>query len=272
MSLFKNLNSFLNKPFPGPDSIWTEVKGMLIAALIVFLFLYLFKPFGMSSYQCSVLALTLKFGLVSLVASLFYFLLTTFVLKIHKDIESWTMKRWIIDMLLMILCIAVANYIFVLYHYKVSFSLDGLANMLLSTLMVAVFPVVFFGYKKQLRLERANTRSAQSFSDHLDTPLRETNSDSPFILAVESMQNYVHVYSVANGMLEKETVRMTLSSALEEYKNQGLMKCHRSFLVNPSQIEKVEGNAQGLKLTLSHKESPVIPVSRTYISSIKSAI
>ncbi|MFK7755822.1 MAG: LytTR family DNA-binding domain-containing protein [Flavobacteriales bacterium] len=272
ISMFEKLHSFLNKPFPGPDSIWVEVKGMLIASVIVFLFLFLFKPFGMNTYNGSIFLLCLKFGLVSLVASLGYLLFTTYVLKIHKDVESWTMKRWILDMMLLILCITLANYIFVLYHYNSSFSLWGLGNMLVCTMMVAVFPIVFFGYRKQLRLERTNSASAETLSETLNAPEHKAPESLASILAIESMQNYVHIYKLTNGNFEKETVRMTLTAALAEYGSHGLIKCHRSFLVNPSQIKRADGNAQGLKLTLSHKESPIIPVSRTYISSVKSAL
>ncbi len=279
MNSFKKLNRFLNKPFPGPDSLWKEVKGMLIASAIVFFFLYLFKPFGLNNYEGSKLVLSLSFGLVSLISSLVYLFFTKYIIKIHKDVESWTMRRWFIDILCLVIFIALANYLFILYLYDSAFTLTGFATMLLSTVMVAIFPVLFFGYRKQLELERLNNQSASSLTETIESQHESESehkdpvaADSRKILAIESMQNYVHVYKVSGEILERDTVRMTLTAALETYASHGLLKCHRSFLVNPLEIIHVSGNAQGLKLTLSHGDSPIIPVSRTYIASIKSSL
>ncbi len=59
-----------------------------------------------------------------------------------------------------------------------------------------------------------------------------------------------------------------LESQINEF---GLIRCHRSYIMNPDKVIQVSGNAQGLKLELSNKTYQV-PVSRKYIPEIKAVL
>lgn len=67
MSAISNIKNRLNKPYPGPKSYATEVKGLIWAGLIIFLLLFLFRPFGMGRYEGSLLLMTLGFGGVAVI-------------------------------------------------------------------------------------------------------------------------------------------------------------------------------------------------------------
>jgi DNA-binding LytR/AlgR family response regulator len=51
----------------------------------------------------------------------------------------------------------------------------------------------------------------------------------------------------------------------------GLVRCHRSFMVNLAQVRSCEGNQHGLKLYLPAVDQP-IPASRAYARAILDAL
>ena len=88
----------------------------------------------------------------------------------------------------------------------------------------------------------------------------------------EAMQNYVTVWFLDNDSLQKEVLRATVSSIEEQLSDCAVIRCHRSYLVNVDAVEKVTGNAQGLRLKLSGITQEEVPVSRSYINKIRAFI
>jgi hypothetical protein len=85
------------------------------------------------------------------------------------------------------------------------------------------------------------------------------------ILYMEVLGNYVDVhYLDENRKISRKTIRTTIQQmedALENYPT--VVRCHRTYIVNISYIEKVNPSQQGLLLMLKYV-SKEIPVSRTY--------
>ena len=92
------------------------------------------------------------------------------------------------------------------------------------------------------------------------------------IFYIEAMQNYVSVCFFKNGKIEKELLRNTIKNLEAQLNSTVLVRYHRSFIVNSDLIENVEGNAQGLRLSLKNLEDFEIPVSRKYIPILKEII
>ncbi|MEM6807015.1 MAG: LytTR family DNA-binding domain-containing protein, partial [Bacteroidota bacterium] len=112
---------------------------------------------------------------------------------------------------------------------------------------------------EKIRLSSAN--KGQTFETKLDD-----------LLYLEAMQNYVLVHHLVEGKEEKEILRSTLSQVEAELPIEDFYRSHRSFIVNLNQIEKVEGNAQGLKLFLKGNVPESIPVSRKKIKELKNRL
>lgn len=93
------------------------------------------------------------------------------------------------------------------------------------------------------------------------------------VICFEANDNYVvtHYLNDANEKV-RSTDRISLkriSESLEEL-HVGFERVHKSFLVNPSYVEKVTGKSQAYKLNLQHLETE-IPVSRKFDISVFSA-
>ncbi len=92
------------------------------------------------------------------------------------------------------------------------------------------------------------------------------------ILAVQALDNYVNVFYEVNGRLKTAMLRNTLTNiAMQVTELPHLYRSHRGWLVNTKRVVKVEGNAQGLKLTvelLGHQ----VPVSRSNIAGYRESL
>ncbi len=279
MSLLKKLN----EPFPVTDTLWENIRYLLFAGLFVTFFLYTFQP-NFDGYPHNKFFLCCRFGIITIVVGFLYEVLLTYVLKINRTDASWTLLKWIISMLVLIIFITIGNYSFIKYlNQDITWHLTGFLNMLYMTFVIGLFPTLLSGLLIQMRAIKNNESHAKDLNTHIvptqnnNTFLRLASSNEKQILELsnqeilyfESMQNYVAVYFYQNQQIEKELIRNTLKNIELQVQNSNLLRCHRSFMVNPNQVEKVEGNAQGLKLKLRHLDDVQIPVSRKYIPEIR---
>lgn len=89
------------------------------------------------------------------------------------------------------------------------------------------------------------------------------------LLAVQALDNYVNIFWADGTRLQTTMLRNTLTNIAEQLKTQPYMyRSHRGWLVNSTRVKEVEGNAQGLKLTVDLMEQPV-PVSRANIAGYR---
>ena len=74
-----------------------------------------------------------------------------------------------------------------------------------------------------------------------------------------------------NETSKRELLRTTMKSLEDKLKPYAVIRCHRSFMVNINNIEKVVGNAHKLNLYIPYSKLPV-PVSRSYVPIIKTIL
>jgi DNA-binding LytR/AlgR family response regulator len=81
------------------------------------------------------------------------------------------------------------------------------------------------------------------------------------LLFLQAADNYVEVFSLINGQPSRIIIRNTLTAMEAVLSEKGIVRCHRSYLVNLGQVERVSGNAQGYRLHFAGLEASV-PVAR----------
>jgi len=291
MKLFK----LLRQPYPVPESAGNEwVIGAFVAG-----FLLLFQPFGIADWQTSDKVFkVLGFGAITSGVMVLFNEGTRLVPRYFAE-ERWTVGREIAKILTMILCIAIANRFYM--SWLLGWPVQG--GWLLSigmTFLIGIFPtigVVGTNYIVQLRKyeqqaahlvihkQPAPTTTASkpvaspetlfpapasaSGLSHQLTLVAENEKDSLMLdrndlLAIESSDNYCTVFYLKRGVLAKELMRSSLSRLENQLgSTTPFVRCHRSYLVNLDQIERVSGNAQGYKLHLLNGQLTV-PVARKY--------
>lgn len=256
---------------------------MLWVSLFVFGTLFLLRPFGMQ-VEGNLFFTCLGYGLVTFLVSVAYAFTTTRFFGWKKCGDNWTLWKWILDCALLLACISIGNFIY--YNLTVgwtAFEPAVLAMIAVPTVLVGLFPITFSGMAVQMRAERDNEREAVRLGSAPKTSLAPAPApnllaltdtfsvDPATLLFCESRQNYVRCVYLRDGVVAEEIIRATLTGLELVLAGFVLLRCHRSYLVNPAHIRAARGNAQGLKLTLVGTEEEV-PVARAYVSALRSKL
>lgn len=85
------------------------------------------------------------------------------------------------------------------------------------------------------------------------------------LLVLESTDNYISVYYILDGKIERELLRNTMKNMEILFTDSTIIRCHRSFMINTQNIERVKKEGKKLNLKIRQLEKPV-PVSEKYLS------
>ncbi len=92
------------------------------------------------------------------------------------------------------------------------------------------------------------------------------------LLYIEAVGNYVKVYHLRDGQVRNDMLRATSKQMEEELNDYPMIvRCHRAFLVNLGQVERIIANSGSLQLCIKHCNES-IPVSRSNMPHVKKAI
>jgi len=88
------------------------------------------------------------------------------------------------------------------------------------------------------------------------------------LLYLESADNYVYIYFLDHNKISKYLVRNSLKKLEPELVRRGLLRCHRSYMVNFEKVKLIKKVKDGLNIELDLAEKVSLPVSKTYIDLI----
>lgn len=260
------------------DSIWTFLLISGFVTLFVFIFRSDVYTNSGSWWEC--ISVSFYFGLATFVGVSFNTILIMRMVT-QKTERSWTVRHEIILYIAHILVISIFNFLlsaFIL-NYSVDFSVGSFLSSIVSTVIVGAIPISIYVLQQQKKQYKANYDLARKLNFKLTQEesnqqenvvnLKEVKVPIEDILYIESNKNYVHI---SLSETKPEIVRMTLKETekrLEPFVQ--IVRCHRAFIVNLEKVNKVEGNAQGLRLFLN-ETSNYIPVSRSYIPKVEKLV
>ena len=137
----------------------------------------------------------------------------------------------------------------------------------LYTAGILVFPLSILSMAVQLHVLGKQARLAPTVDER--TLIRFYDLSSEAILYIESEDNYVHITYLDNGRIKKYTLRSSMRALEEAMERHGLVRCHRSFFLNPAHVELVRKDAVGFALAqLDREEVKPIPVSKRYYDAL----
>ena len=277
----------------------TSWKTSLLIGLIVVLILALLQPFKLNEVLHHKYLIILGYGILSFLASLFYFFLAKYIFRINM--ESHTLAKFLVSNLFYIVLMGalVSSYASFVYTGSIrwgwftgegTFSLSAFKGNCIYVAIITFFVDIFLIFyennkllsrslKEEIALNKviANRDKEKKRDEHSATLHEITLTGSTKasvkmyvedLMYVESEGNYVHLVFTQGEQTIKRTLRCTLKqmeTALNEYTQ--IIKCHRAFLVNAERIIHVTGNTQGYRLTLLGTDNE-IPVSRAYTSRV----
>ncbi len=247
--------------------------------VFVGLFLNFFQPFGSYSWQDPAKPYILGgYGVVTFIClMLVNIIIPTFFKRWYAE-ESWTVAKEINWTLLVIMLIALGNMIYGRIIFGRTFSLTDTLLWVGITGAIGIMPATVLTMLNYVQLARkyetkklhipGNAIAEEVFvtlvADNEKDKLTVKLSD---LLFIESADNYSEVVFLKEKKTQKTLLRGSLSR-MEEQLTPPVVRCHRSYVVNLQQVERILGNAQGYKLQLKDWPEP-IPVARRFSDLVK---
>ena len=86
---------------------------------------------------------------------------------------------------------------------------------------------------------------------------------------IKSEDNYVQIHYLDRNRTRKFILRSSMRALEEDLSRHGLVRCHRSYFINPSFIKIVHRDSSGLIVAeLNQDGFESIPISRKYQDEI----
>lgn len=86
---------------------------------------------------------------------------------------------------------------------------------------------------------------------------------------IESDDNYIKVwYTDTKGQLQNYMLRCRLKTVEDNFKDCGLIRCNRKYIVNLSKVNMLRKENDGYVLDICNEAIPPLPVTKTYTDSV----
>jgi len=265
--------SFLNKKFTLLDN--KEDRYLLILVVFVFsvIFLNVYEPFNIGRwYSDSGFIKFLRLSSYGFVIAI-VFLFTQFPLrKIFKQ-QEFRIKTYL---LWLVLEIALINLVYIfLYGNPIGNFVNDLGFSLKYTLLSIWLPysfaILIVYYKNQRDEIEVLKNNANKPTEKRLIVFKDENGKIKFsvlandLLILESTDNYVSVYYILQNKVQRKLLRNSLKNMEEMLKENAIIRCHRSYMVNPANVEFMQKDGKKLKIKIKYFDKS-IPVSEKYSS------
>lgn len=81
---------------------------------------------------------------------------------------------------------------------------------------------------------------------------------------LEAADNYVKIHYSRGGKIERLMIRNTLKNIEWRFRDKGLVRCHRSYIVNLNKVQVLRRQEGEVLLDFGEEKIPPIPVSKGY--------
>ncbi len=286
--MLKSLIDYLSKPFPMIEMPEIRWKMSIYFGFFVFLFLYIFRPFGIDGEGLDVFAVSAGYGLVTLVIMLINHYFFPILIPNYFNPDKWTIFRALIINFWFLFSISVGNYFYDFLLIPDQSHSYNLLDYFGITVAVGIFPSIILTlymerkYAKEhndmatdLNLVIEHRKTYKKTKDLLfegsgmDESLKLKPKD---LISVKSDGNYCDFVFLENQNTVTKTIRIPIKKVEEITQNEGkIMRVHRSYIINIDHISHISGNARNLTIHLTNNDIE-IPVSRSYEREVTNAI
>ncbi len=282
---------FLKQPYPFKSEWRSNLKQNALIGAFVASFLIVFQPFGTNNWHDEYKVLKLfGYGVIAFIAPVLILFIQLALQKPDVIEKNWTVAKEILMMLAILSLVTFGNMLYANALGMSNFDISSFIHFFIIVFIIAIFPIgvgilLRFNHFQQLNQKEAAVleQNLQDFQQHnLDenddsnveiTLFAENEKDLISLnindlLYIESADNYSNIIFWKNKKIEKELLRGTLKRFENQLENYPFVaRCHRSYIVNLQQVEHINGNAQGYRISLKNHEQ-ILPVARSYGAEI----
>src|SRR5574344_2283713 len=257
---------------------------LILSGIFAALFIRVYPPMGVKEVWNSIggvsfhvyTAVVVGIGYITLTAS---HILLYKVLKKH-ELKWWGYVMWIVgEIILFTLILTILaynlqddNYSFL--QLAVRICRDIVEILIIPfTISGLIFLVRAKDKEAKALLSMLSKKKAQPSSTVEACMFYNQNGKFAFstkkenVLYIESADNYVNVHYLNENRVERMLLHNTLKNIADSYTEEGLIRCHRGYMVNINKVKLVRKQKDALVLELYDTDA-AIPVSKTYSDKV----
>ena len=265
----------------------TVVTFLVLVVLLCIFFVVVYKPIGLIantgflsflSYRLYSIILVLV-GLVSIAASrkLLY------MRQQRKGMQLHQYFIWLgIELVALVVLLTAAAWL--LNERKEVLLMDLVGRVVVDTVAVLTIPyivtiLIFLLQQKRLEIanltnmlkdskavaEEAKVDTVMQFfdkGDHLVFVTKRSN-----VLYIEAADNYTVVHYLSGDKEDTIILHNSMKNMEETFASEGMVRCHRGYLVNLENVKYLRKEKDGLVLEMAYCDR-VIPISKTYADDV----
>lgn len=284
MSIKEQLNLYIPKFLTQKKTVLTFLA--LVVLLCVF-FVVVYKPIGLISntgflsflsYRLYSIILVLV-GLVSIAASrkLLY------IWQRRKGMQLHQYVIWLgIEFVALVVLLTAAAWL--LNERKEVLLIDLVGRVAIDTVAVLTIPYIVTALiflLQQKRLEIANLTNmlndskAVAVEAKVDTVMQFFDKGNHLVfvtkrsnvLYIEAADNYTVIHYLSGDKEDTLILHNSLKNIADTFSSEGMVRCHRGYLVNLANVKYVRKEKDGLVLEIAYCDR-LIPVSKTYAEDV----
>ena len=274
-----------------------------ISTVFIVLAIAIFKPFGLGVWQWQAYIHLLSLFALGMFSCLLTEVILRYVIRMPRSYDRGV--SYIISRNLRFQCIntPLVSFLICLYrHFAMSDLVEGnklsLTNYLETLAIIAFLSFaigLYWRFKfrsrylaaelEETRLLNEQLKKLQSAGQDAQKMEEDINWNSQItlegttnehvtleiadLLYIEAVGNYVKIVDKGENEVQTHMLRATMKQmedALQAYPM--IVRCHRAFMVNLSQVEQISSNSRAMQLVMHHSHD-AIPVSRSNVSKLK---
>ncbi len=269
----------LHTPFPQIEKTKERFWFSVMVSVFVYIFLLVFQPFGIDRITYNIPVFLLGYLFITLFVLLTnYFVIFSIFPKLFNP-ETWTIGKMLLMTSIEILVIAILNWIYTSYFSRYVLVDISLSKFFLFTISIGVITLIIVVLASEHYLNHRNCKLAEHLATQIDTKQEETEKSLHFIsenqnenfdisskqlLCIKAEGNYCNVFYVENEQVTNKLIRTSLRKLEINFEdNPEIKRCHKSYMVNMKNVNKVSGNARNYVFHINHLPFSV-PVSRSF--------
>ena len=247
-----------------------QVLHMIVLPIFFFIFMLVYRPFGVSEYLGSEwFAVHLTMYSCILLLSVVVTRIAYYYLRMQLNYilyACWCLGEAVVASLFSALYLWLVIYPDVPYLEVVSTSFKFLAMVLAIPYTIIALAMVIYEHRNTAQTSEDSLKRIRFYDSKHNLKIVLT-PDSILYIAAEI--NYVTITYTDNGKEKDYTLRASMKSIDEICQENGLVRCHRSYYINPSYVKVLRKDKEGVIFAeMESKNNIRIPVSKTYYNHL----
>ena len=286
--LLSRLSHFTSTPYPYLYRHLSKVWKILVLIFVLsFMFSYFFEPFEVNraEHKVDYFWICVIHALHPMLIALLYFSIYN---RFLKNDSRWSIGKEAKHLSILLVLFGLGSFLIrdLIYDKPDNWEWRYLIEEVSNTLGVGILLLLIVLPLNLQRLQHKYRIGEKAFQLPLPQTIDQNNCieikssilSENFELNISKLMyvkvdgNYLDLFIKYEEGLEKKMIRQSLKSLSNQLKDYPyIFQCHRSYLVNLTQVQKVSGNAQGYSLSLCNNKVS-IPVSRSKIEAFQQQV